>query len=262
MSVVSIVVFSLAMSASSWSASCRRAGRGADVVLDPEQVLELVPAGPRRVVLVGEVVDAGVDGAVDVLDQTGDGLDASPTPGGTGRRRPWPPGTSPARTASVNTLRSVTSLSTCWRTYCVYWAAPSFTSGSSDDGVRVDGDAGGAVGPTGRRAGAGGRGRARAGADAEPRMSEPSSLQAATAEDDGEERGRRGRADGGARPSCLATLTSRSKHRTALRPGSRRGRPRRSACSRDRPAGSCRGSPPSRSWSPRRPVPSASCGRA
>ena len=62
----------------------RRAGRGADVVLHPEQVLELVPAGPRRVVLVGEVVDAGVDGAVDVLDQAGDGLDALPRLAGRG----------------------------------------------------------------------------------------------------------------------------------------------------------------------------------
>ena len=37
-----------------------------------------MPAGERRVVLALEVVDAGVDRAVDLLDQAGDRLDALP----------------------------------------------------------------------------------------------------------------------------------------------------------------------------------------
>ena len=63
-----------------------------------------MPAGPRRVVLALEVVDAGVDGAVDVLDQPGDRLDASPSRARDGAKAALAASTSPARTASVNTV--------------------------------------------------------------------------------------------------------------------------------------------------------------
>ena len=47
-------------------------------VLLEQQVLQPVPTGERRIVDVGEVVDAGVGLAVGVLDEPGDRLDALP----------------------------------------------------------------------------------------------------------------------------------------------------------------------------------------
>ena len=65
----------VARSLSSWSA--KRLGAGGRVLL-PQVVLEPVPAGELRVVDALEVVDPGVDRAVDLLDQAGDGLDPLP----------------------------------------------------------------------------------------------------------------------------------------------------------------------------------------
>ena len=72
----------------------RRALGGA---LLPEQVLQAVPAGEGRVVRAREVVDPRVHGAVDLLDQAGDRLDALPAlaAGGVGGAR-RPAGSPPA----------------------------------------------------------------------------------------------------------------------------------------------------------------------
>jgi hypothetical protein len=103
--------------------------RRSDISLLPQQILDAVPAGPRWVGLVGEVVHSGVDGAVDLLHQAGDRLDGLPME--TARRERCLGGVDVARPHSVGEDRGLVDE----RRDLVVHVGPIFVYGREDYSV-------------------------------------------------------------------------------------------------------------------------------